>query len=90
VAMVKKCYQYIKDAEATAVEHIIYWKVIQSVDDETSKFRTYRQIVKDFDYGKLLKDLKRPTDIKNEQIDQIVLTMILVWYVRYRDQELEK
>jgi hypothetical protein len=24
VAMVKKCYQYIKDAEATAVEHIIY------------------------------------------------------------------
>lgn len=36
----------------------------------------FRDLVKEFSYPKYLKELKRPTEIKNEALDGTILTVV--------------
>lgn len=73
VAMVKKCYQHVDDKQAALVENHFYIKVLESMEDDNVEPPRYREVVKGFDYGKLIQELKRPTEIRNEQLDSIML-----------------
>lgn len=52
--MVKKCYQHVDDKQAALVENHFYIKVLESMEDDNVEPPRYRDVVKGFDYGKLI------------------------------------
>ncbi len=69
VNMVKKCFQVISKEDVQ--------NVLESMQNPNATYRNFRQIVQNFDYGAYLKEQKYGSEIKNEQIDQLFLSMIL-------------
>ena len=69
VNMVKKCFQLIASDDVA--------KVLDSMQNPNITHRHFRQIVPNFDYGTYLQQQKYGSEIKNDKIDELFLTMIL-------------